>query len=86
MLQLFCISQDQVLLKHDNFFLLGCLLVNLKSEWFDNEVIYDNFWIHHLRLQNQSDDIFVSMAFVAMANCGFFSYRHERNTASKGCH
>lgn len=57
------------------------LLVNVRSERFNNEVIYDTFWIHSFKSQNKFEDLFVSMAFVAMANC-FFSKRHGRNTAS----
>lgn len=47
------------------------LLVNLRSEQFNNEVIYDTFWIHSFKSQNQFEDLFVSMAFVAIANCFF---------------
>lgn len=54
------------------------ILVNLASEWFNSKVIYDTFWIHSCRSQNQFEDLFMSMAFVAVANCCFFFLRDMR--------
>lgn len=50
------------------------ILVNLASEWFNSKVIYDTFWIHSCRSQNQFEDLFMSMAFVAVANCFCFFF------------